>query len=205
MEIKKISCDRIIVRLDDSDLENFDIDIEKRIPQAEDLHRFMYKVMELVRLETGFDPYNGGQVVVEAESLADGIKLIISKIRTGTEKITRNEFAKVKRIGVKCSTSSKKESGKRTYIIEEFSDLEAAMTVTEPKIFQNASLYKRNNGYALVFNGECKGIPYNILSEYAISSTRNSVIADRVSESWRELAKGKALVKMAEEISTMNM
>lgn len=205
MEIKKISCDRIIVRLDDSDLENFDIDIEKRIPQAEDLHRFMYKVMELVRLETGFDPYNGGQVVVEAEALADGIKLVISKIRTGTGKITRNEFAKVKRIGVKCKTSSNEASGKRTYIIEEFSDLEAAMTVTEPKIFQNASLYKRNSGYALVFNGECKGIPYNILSEYAVSTTRNSVIADRVNESWQELAKGESLVRMAEEISTMNM
>lgn len=217
MEIKKISCDKIVVRLNDNDLENFDIDMEKRIPQAEDLHRFMYKVMELVRLETGFDPYNGGQVVVEAQALEDGIKLIISKIRTGTKKITYDNFLRAKSVRPKRRFRLPQEDippqtsdvcdgkRKRTYIIEEFCDLEAAIAALEPQIFQSASLYKRNRGYALVFDGECKGIPYNILSEYSISSTRNSVIAHRVKESWDKIADGAELVRMAREVKEMNM
>ena len=50
--------------------------------------------MELVKSETGFDPYNGGQVVVEAAMSQNGMSLTISKIRTGNSSITRGQFNK---------------------------------------------------------------------------------------------------------------
>ena len=101
MRIKKISNDKIVVQLTDSDLEYFDVDIDNATPQSTDLHKFLFEVMELVKRVTGFAPYNGGQVVVEAAMSQNGMSLTISKIRTGNSSITREQFNKAKKVTVK--------------------------------------------------------------------------------------------------------
>ena len=101
MRIKKISSDKIVVQLTDTDLEYFDLDIGERPPQAADLHNFLFEVMELVQTETGFDPYHGGQVIVEASTSSEGMSLVISKIHNDKSRVSREDFSKRKKIRVK--------------------------------------------------------------------------------------------------------
>ncbi len=100
LRIKKISKDEVVVYLSIGDLELFDLSPDSFEPKSVDLHRFLFILMETVREETGFDPYDG-QVVVEAARVDGGIHLSISKVAGSNRKISRAEFSKVKRVRVK--------------------------------------------------------------------------------------------------------
>lgn len=103
MKIKKMSDNAVNVYLTNSELAIYDINPEEAASSSADLHRFLYDVMEEVRNETDFDPYNGGQVVVEASRFEFGMVLEISKIIPKTKertKLTREQFKKVKRVRV---------------------------------------------------------------------------------------------------------
>ena len=223
MRIKKISNDKIVVQLTDSDLEYFDVDIDNTTPQSADLHKFLFEVMELVKSETGFDPYNGGQVVVEAAMSQSGMSLIISKIRTGSAAITREDFNKAKRVTVRskehissadiaqlveCTGIRKKKSRKNAscstvFVFDSFSDFEKAVCVSDFD-FDDALLYRDKSRYALIYPHEVQMCKYNVLSEYALKTKKNDVVADSICESWTAIASGEKLLKMAENLRKMN-
>lgn len=217
MIIKKISGDKIIVRLTDSDLEHFQIDTNKKIPQSANLHKLLFEVMELVRIETGFDPYSGGQVVVEAEEVDNGISLVISKIKGQSRKLTREEFSRIRSVHIKKDKDDisrmlknagqvQKEgnSHKTTYIFDSFDDFESAMCAVDSRVFCNSGLYRSENGYALIMDNTSDAIAMNILSEYSSLISGNCVVAYGIQEGWRELACGSSLIRMSEEIRQMN-
>ena len=85
MNIRKMPRGGIGVFLSDDDLEQYGIDTETERPQSMELHRMLFDVMENVRKQTDFDPYNGGQVVVEAMVVPGGMDLHINKIGTNIE------------------------------------------------------------------------------------------------------------------------
>lgn len=219
MRIKKISNDKIIVQLTDMDLEYFDLDFDERTPQSADLHKFLFEVMELVKTETGFDPYHGGQVVVEASASQNGMSLIISKIHTNKKQITRDEFARVKGIKVKSAAQKvshediaslvshpkrkKRVSDSFIFIFECFADFEAVVKVLDTFNFSLASLYREGERYALIstaFTSQEK----NIISEYAMKSVRNDVVASDIREGWSEVAKSDILREMTDNLKEMN-
>ena len=223
MRIKKISCDKIVVQLTDSDLEYFDLDFCERPPQAADLHKMLFEVMELVKTETGFDPYNGGQVVVEAAMSSDGLSLTISRMGTGKKGMTREEFSKVKRVGVKLSGTSeqltkkdiksildnvniKKSHGESMiFIFNSFSDFEKAVSSLPDADFTDVLLYKDNNRYALIYNEKPDIIKYNILSEFAVHKAKNDVASYSIKEHWSLVLEDDKLSEMAENIRKMNL
>lgn len=209
MRIRKISNDKIAVQLTDTDLEYFAPDLKEKTPQAADLHKFLFDVMELVKSETGFDPYNGGQVVVEATASPGGMSLIISKIRT-KKTMTREEFARVKKInvkecGIKSEIKPKKKMNKySTYIFENFSDFENAMINVTVTDFINAGLYRKKDGYALITNSDMAKTDHNRLSEYALKSMKNDIFAYGIFETWSKVASGETLSELVGNLRKMN-
>lgn len=213
MRIKKISDDKIVVQLTDTELERFVPEIKGKVPQASDLHKFLFEVMELVRSETGFDPYHGGQVVVEAAAYPDGMSLVISKIKT-KRRMTRDEFAEVKAIRVKTSESRQRRAHGRprrkkvcentVFIFDNFSDFESAVTVLGDINFSQSRLFRRRNSYALSVSRKLGERECNILSEYALKTVRNDICAYNISEMWNKVADGNELAEMAKNLRDMN-
>ncbi|MBQ3124675.1 MAG: adaptor protein MecA [Clostridia bacterium] len=220
MRIKKISSDKIVVQLTDTDLEYFDLDIDENVPQAADLHNFLFEVMELVKTETGFDPYHGGQVVVEATTSPDGMSLIISKIHNNKKRVSRDEFAKIKSVKVKNTAvkptqsdmaelaecvgiprtkRKKRVSENAVFIFESFSDFEAVVNVLDTFDFAFASLYRNGEQYALISRAFTVQ-ERNIISEYATNCIRNDVVAFDINEGWTLVAKDNVLAEMAENL-----
>lgn len=224
MRIKKISSDKIVVQLTDTDLEYFDLDITENAPQAADLHKFLFEVMELVQTETGFDPYHGGQVVVEATTSPSGMSLIISKIHSDKKRVSRDEFSKVKNIKVKntagkltqndiaelaynCGTPrtkrKKRVSENSVFVFESFSDFEAMVNVLDTFNFSFAALYRNGGRYALISRAFTVQ-EQNIISEYAVKYIRNDVVAFDIKEGWVLVAKDNKLAEMAENLREVN-
>ena len=223
MRIKKISSDKIVVQLTDTDLEYFDLDIGERPPQAADLHNFLFEVMELVQTETGFDPYHGGQVIVEASTSSDGMSLVISKIHSGKKPVRREDFSKIKRIrvkntekvtraevsnllndaGVPCTKRKRRVSENTVFVFESFSDLEEAVKVVDTFNFAMAELYRNGERYALISRAFTVQ-EQNIISEYAIRRIKNDVVAFDIREGWMLVAKNNELCEMTENLRKMN-
>ena len=118
MRIKKISGNEVTVYLDTHDLEYFNFKTENGIPEEKEINEFLFDLMELVHNETGFDPYKGGRVMVEAIHSEHGMRLNICRIggRSG-KKLTREQFERVKNVRAAKRSSSEKLS------VEEYDEL----------------------------------------------------------------------------------
>lgn len=227
MRIKKISNDKIVVQLTDTDLAYFDLDVGECVPKAADLHKFLFEVMELVQTETGFDPYHGGQVVVEATASANGMSLIISKIKSGKQQISREDFSRIKNIRVKSSKGDesiedkeisdlvgklgiarkknhKKDSKNTVFVFDNFSDFETAVCMIGNADFSQASLYREGARYALVYSAKPDACECNIMSEYAAKKITNDVAAYSIIEGWTLVTRYESLNVMAENLRQMN-
>ena len=106
MRIEKLNKDKIKVTLTTAELINLDIDVKRLSPDSKELHTFLFHIMETIREETGFNPYNG-QVVVEATPSQDGISILVKRLKKGIKKITEEQFKsfgqpKKKELGTEC-------------------------------------------------------------------------------------------------------
>lgn len=118
MRIEKLNKDKIKVTLTTAELINLDIDVKRLSPDSKELHTFLFHIMETIREETGFNPYNG-QVVVEATPSQDGISILVKRLNKGIKKITEEQFKKV--VSVK---PKKKELGTEcVFYFETFNDM----------------------------------------------------------------------------------
>ena len=118
MRIEKLNKDKIKVTLTTAELINLDIDVKRLSPDSKELHTFLFHIMETIREETGFNPYNG-QVVVEATPSQDGISILVKRLNKGIKKITEEQFKKV--VSVK---PKKKEPGTEcVFYFETFNDM----------------------------------------------------------------------------------
>lgn len=227
MRIKKISSDKVTVYLSRQDLEFFDFCPGDTVPQSGDLHKFLFDIMEVIQTETGFDPYHGGQVVVEAVHSPDGMRLNIRKIgMVKQEKLTRSQFEKIKSVKV-CDASSSKAVRNRllkvleqlqaeskgvseihkteyeTFIFSDFAALEAGLCMLDDDTAEKCVLYRNNERYALVARIERYSKEYNLLSEYAVICRGGDVLAADIREGWKELAREDKLAEMAEAMRNM--
>ncbi len=194
MRIKKISCDKVVVQLTNSDLEHFDLDMENR-PQS-DIHKFLFKVMELVKDETGFDPYHGGQVMVEASPSESGMVLVISKIPLGKKKMSEDEFSKIKSIKVK-ETPKTRPYKKTVFIFEFYQDLENAMVMIPDSVLSLMTLRRGDGRYALVTESNVETNLRHLICEHTSKWGRYSPKLCYVTENWDEIMSGDELVTMA--------
>ncbi len=229
MKIKKISRDKVIVYLSDQELEYFDFNPGVKMPQSGDLHKFLFDVMEVVQTETGFDPYHGGQVVVEAAPMGEGMSLTISKIGIKKKPITRDEFKKVKKVRVKSSDAVQSEkltrreieqlirmfgadinvkphraqNDKTVFVFAGFGDMEQAICLVPEQVLAAAVLYRHKGRYALVTELKRGEKSYNLLSEFSELHSCSSVTVHDICEGWEMVAGSDALVNMAQAVRSM--
>ena len=89
LKIEKIEINKIKVTLSALDLIDMNISVKSLTPDSPVLHGFLHDVMEMVKAETGFNPYSG-QVMVEATPSDDGIVLMVTKLSEEKKKKPKN-------------------------------------------------------------------------------------------------------------------
>lgn len=231
MKIRKLSPDLIAVFLSEQDIIEYDIDINDKIPPSDELHKFLFEIMEAVREETGFDPYHGGQVVVEASPTSTGLNLLISKVKPKVKKkMTREQFEKVRKITVADTKDKNREISpveyfkrimdefglgdneeknrtgavkNRVFIFSSFDEWEKALCRMEGDLISGCSLYRSDAGYALITNLDRENIYYNILSEFALIECKKDVTVLSIKENWTFVADGNDLAMMCDAVKAM--
>lgn len=216
MKIKQISCDTVSVYLTREDLELFDISPETIGPQSGELNRFLFMIMETVKFETEFDPYNG-QVVVEARTMPEGLHLIISKLGARIHKLTREEFKRARSVSViknltpmeveaaVLGNSGEKRHRKRksVFIFDSFKELEDGIGRIDDEIMGKCELYRSEKRYALIGEISRTDRAYSILNEFSSLYKVSDILADDICEGWNAVAKGSELARMAAELRKM--
>lgn len=90
MRIERVEGNRKIrVMLSQSDLVDMNINIRTLTPDSPQLHSFLFRIMDYVKRETGFNA-KSGQVIVEASPSEGGVILTVTKIEQPKSAIRRN-------------------------------------------------------------------------------------------------------------------
>lgn len=201
MKIRKISCYKVVVELTNNDLDKLELNPEKE-PRA-NIHKFLFNVMKKVQNQTGFDPYHGGQVIVEATPSEEGMDLVISKIPGSSHKMSREDFKRIKSIKVKDTIKLKRDEVKRVFVFDTYEDLENLMANMCHKAFLNMTLYRHNGRYALISCGNISDDTKRIMCEYAIKWGRYNPTHCHILESWEKVAQRSELCEMAEKLKAI--
>lgn len=199
MRIEKLNKDKIKVTLTTAELINLDIDVKRLSPDSKELHTFLFHIMETIREETGFNPYNG-QVVVEATPSRDGISIMIKRLNRDSKKITKEQFEKVTSVKIK----KKKQSTELVFYFETFNDMCGAICGMDRDSLANASLFKLNKTYCILIkndNENTKGI--YIIKEFAERMSIYPLQNEYIKEHALLVAKGQKLVEMAENVKRL--
>ncbi len=200
MRIEKLTGNRIKVTLTTADLTDMDINIRQLTPDSAELHSFLFYIMEAVREETDFNPYNG-QVVVEATPSKDGISLIISKLGAVKGGALRGRYGRITAIKPKIK---KKPSDLGLYYFDNFDNLCEALTRLEDEALINSRLYRLSNDYCLILrNSKRFERGGYILNEFASGKSRYPMRAEHITEHWTPVAAGEKLRTMAKEIAKL--
>lgn len=207
MRIEKLNHDMIKVTLSGEDLVSFNINVERLSKDSVELHRFLFRIMDTIHEETGFNMYTG-QVVVEARTTDDGMCLTISKIAQNEKKVTQT-VVNGKKITAKINEKLK---GKGTYYFDSFDDLCNAISVIDDDVHQYNSLYKYEQGYFYILDFEnpcfkndydiCKTI--SVLKEFSKADVTSRFRDVRAAEHGELITSGDELVNMADKIRLMN-
>lgn len=221
MKIKQISCDTVSVYLTNEDLELFDISLESLGPHSGDLHQFLFMLMETVKFETEFDPYNG-QVIVEARTTVGGLHLLISKLSGEVHKLTREEFRRARgvrviknltplEIGSHLNNSGgslknvrlKRKNKKSVFVFDGFKELEDGIALVDEDVIKKGELYRNGKRYALISDITLNDRAYSILNEFASLYKTSDILANDIREGWKSVAKHEKLAEMAEALRSM--
>lgn len=227
MQIRKISKNEINVFVSDRELMGYNINADgEKMPESAELHKFLFELMDTVYVETGFDPY-GGQVVVEATPLRNGMNFTISKI--GRKKqMTKAEFANVKSVRVKSARiksvdklsdeeiydivdkiagkgfkRKRKLPSKGSFLFGKYTDLEKALSVLASQSLIGCGLYRNGGRYVLITDFDSNSVEYNCLSEFSQRIIKSDAAINTVKEMWSPVAAGDELADMSEQIKNM--
>lgn len=193
MRIERLDSNKIKVTLTTADLSNLDIDVQQLSMNSKELHTFLFHIMETIREETGFNPYNG-QVVVEATPSNEGISILVSRMDAVRRKITRAEFNRSTSVKAKL----KQETDSEIFYFNSFNDMCYALGEIDSEGLRSGSLYKLNDSYCVIIGGECeKNRCLNILSEFAVRRSDSAMQREYIREHGKLIAENKNLVDMA--------
>ncbi len=185
VKIEKLEMNKIKVTLSAMDLVDMNVNVRMLTPNSPHLHDFLHEVMEKVRAETGFNPYNG-QVVVEATPKEDGIILTVTKL--GEEKKKRPKKIKVSTV-----------KGRYTYRFSSFENLCELFRNKDSEVFSKSALYEyMDKFYMVIPKGAISGI-----SEFAEKYSGILLNEYFLKEHGKCHAECERLVSMAEGVRNM--
>ncbi len=198
MKIERLDSNQIRVVITEADLKKLDTSVDELRPNSLELHTFLFKIMEQVKIETGFNPYNG-QIMVEASPSADGVVLIVTKIAEEHDrKELQEKMRHVRAIKKKPVTKT------RVYGFKEFNSLCMALKNISNELLWSSALYKMDNVYYFIVKTKAKSDRFhNVLSEFC-DEYKYPVMYDKIIEEHGEIvAANDKLVQMAAEISKL--
>lgn len=198
MRIERLKGNRVRVTVTAADLMGLNINIEQLRPNSKELHAFLFNIMETIKEETDFNPYNG-QVVVEAMPSSDGISIIVSKIHEGAVKTPIKAKGRIKSV-----TPHIKKSPPGIFFFEEMDDLCGALVRLEESVLLKSKLYKSDKGYFFIlpnaarFSNAC-----GVLAEFSQRQIRRTLQEKFICEHYTPIANAESLVTMAEGIKKL--
>lgn len=189
MKIEKVEGNRRVrVLLTENDLTEMNINIRTLTSDSPELTGFLYKVMEYINQETGFNA-KSGQIVIEASPANDGVILTVTKI---------NPSHKTVKVNPKTVKAKRKVNSNKLYRFTDFDALEAYLTVAESANLEHMRLYSYKDSYFIVAS-----VSDSYITEFA---DRIAVFGANdlfLSEHSTKLAEGKSLVSMADGIKKL--
>lgn len=188
MRIEKLEGNKIRVTLRQEDLDDYHINVKMLRPDSPLLHTFLFKIMERVKRETGFNPYTG-QIVVEASPSGDGIELMVTKI---SEHKPKTIPAKK---GVRVKAVRKRTTPNRVYSFLTFSDVCSVLVGMQPAVLDGCRLYQLAEEFYLVRTGKIPA--YDIITEFGTLIGQGEVTEAFLTEHGKLVARGEGLQKMA--------
>lgn len=144
LRIEKLEFNKVKVTVYPFDLANMNISVNNLKPDSPQLHSFLFKVMERVKKETGFNPYSG-QIVVEASPEGECIILTVTRV-------SDNQTTPVKKVNPKRIRASIKEEKSKeiVYYFDDFDVFCKAFTHLSEETVKKASYYNIKNSHALL-------------------------------------------------------
>ena len=204
LKIEKINKDRIMVTLTPTDLSDYNIDINALGPNSKELHSLLFNIMETIRAETGFNPYNG-QVVVEATPHSGGVTLVVSKMGVNQARIAIEEFKRNVKVTAKLKSAEKIEKAKyATFYFDDFDNMSMSLARLSDDVLTDAALYKLDNIFCLTMrNREEHERTIDLINEFASEVSYNSLRYVFASEHGSIVADGEKLISMAQLIRSL--
>lgn len=197
MQIEKETSNKIKIILRAIDLEEMNVSVESLQNSSPKLHDFLREIMERVRKETGFNPYNG-QIMVEAFPIGEGIMLTVTRV-SAIKKTLNTDTAKIRKVRAVAKDTAEKNIA---FSFASFDDFCKAMTMLDRKTLKNCEYFKLKKTDILLVGS----LPYAdrcVLKEYSKSSKKSSVIGSYLKEHAKFIASGDELISMANGISNL--
>lgn len=192
MRIEKIEGNKIRVTLFQEDLDCYHIDVKMLRPDSPQLHTFLFKIMEKVKRETGFNPYTG-QIVVEAKPSPEGIVLVVTKISEHKPKAVKGAA------GIRVRAVKRARPKKRIYCFDSFLDLCGAFEHIQTELL--GRLYCTEDRFYLVSENGPDG--YDRLTEFGALIGHGRVTEAFLAEHGRLIAQGSGLREMAAYVKNL--
>lgn len=141
MKIESIEGNKKVrVLLTQNDLIEMNISLRTLTSDSPELSDFLYKIMDYINQETGFNA-KSGQIVIEASPADGGVILTVTKIAPAKKRINPN----VKSVKVK-----KKEASVKIYQFSTFENLSEYLSIANSDMFSNTKLYSYNGSFYLI-------------------------------------------------------
>ncbi len=192
MRIERLEGNRKIrVLLSEDDLNEMNINIKRMTPDSPELHRFLFRIMEYIKRETGFVAEHG-QVMVEASPQHNGVILTVTRIEQRSEIARRN---------IK-SVRARRKIRKQTGFICRFYDFDAMCRYFAASDLSEdfcGSLYEYENEFYL---SSCVYPKY--ITEFAEMTDRGIEGELFFKEHGKLVAEGEGLKVMIENVKNLN-
>lgn len=191
MRIERVDGNRRIkVLLTQNDLDEMNINMHTLTSESPELHGFIFKVMEYLSRETGFNA-KSGQIVVEASPADEGVVLTVTKIQSDA-KPAKKPLQK----SVRAKAAATK---KRLYRFLDFEALSGYMCLADDEVFDGGSLFEYDGAYFLWSDSAD-----NMIAEFSVKIPASVGSGERFfAEHGCLVAENEQLVKMAAEIKKL--
>lgn len=196
LRIEKLELNKIKVTIDQIDLIDMNINLRTLRPDSPQLHSFLFKVMEKVKKETGFNPYSG-QIVVEALPVGDCMELTVTKISDKKPHIyDRSKLKKAR------ATLKNKTSIGNIFTFDSFDILCSVLLNLSNEVLSQSSYYQLDNRHCLVLKNI--GLQdFNVMREFSENCDRGKLCEAFLNEHAKLIAEKNSLISMAEGISKL--
>lgn len=198
MRIEKLHPNQIRVVVTEEDLQNLNISIDKLGTDSVELHSFLFKIMDRVQHETGFDPHDG-QIMIQARASIDGMSILVTRVKTfNTKKEVIEKYKGAKPV-------IKNSAGKAyIYKFKNFDTLCMGLKGICGDVLWNTQLCRMDDEYYVIISTRADMEKMHLrFCEFCDEYKFPNMYADVIKEHGEIIAENDSLVNMVKKISEL--